>query len=280
PPVESGKAWYPASVKCILQNEKYVGDSLMQKYYTANHLEHDSTPNRNLMVEQYYKEDTHPALVGRDVYEDANRIMMMRNCKRGASQYPYYGRLVCPYCGKPMVKVNTRHGKIPGCWVCGGENKGELYGERTDCPVYWVKEPYLSNAVCAAIMSLKTETLETAYAMDVAWVQSRLASSPSLEFGHLKRLIEHITFDGWDTLQVMWIWGKETRAPYAVERASDYPEPYARVAEGKQSIGPFCVSDYQRREVEQAAALTKQQILKTRIIADHSHRFSCPPLVV
>ena len=53
PPIVTGKEWYPASVKCILRNEKYVGDSLMQKYYTADHLRHDSTPNRELVVEQY-----------------------------------------------------------------------------------------------------------------------------------------------------------------------------------------------------------------------------------
>ena len=68
PPIETSEEWYPNSVKCILQNEKYAGDSLMQKYYTANHLEHDSTPNKELLVEQYYKEGTHDALVSRDVY--------------------------------------------------------------------------------------------------------------------------------------------------------------------------------------------------------------------
>ena len=96
PPIETSDEWYPNSVKCILQNEKYVGDSLMQKYYTSSHLEHDSTPNKELLVEQYYKEGTHEALVSRDVYEDANRVMMMRDLKRGANQYPYYGKLICP----------------------------------------------------------------------------------------------------------------------------------------------------------------------------------------
>ena len=88
PPIVTGKEWYPASVKCILRNEKYVGDSLMQKYYTADHLRHDSTPNRELVVEQYYKEYTHPGIVPRDVYEDANRIIMMRDCKRGPVSIP------------------------------------------------------------------------------------------------------------------------------------------------------------------------------------------------
>lgn len=106
------------------------------------------------------KEDTHPAIVSREVYEDANRVLMMRDMKRGANQYPYYGRLLCPHCGKPMVKVKTGRGKNPSCWICGGDDKGELYSERTDCPVYWVKEPYLSNAVVEAMMSIDAKDLD------------------------------------------------------------------------------------------------------------------------
>lgn len=280
PPVESGKSWYPTSVKCILRNEKYVGDSLMQKYYTANHLEHDSTPNKDLVVEQYYKEGTHPAIVSRDVYEDANLVLMMRDCKRGASQYPYYGRLICPHCGKPMVKVKTGRGKIPNCWICGGEDKGELYGERTDCPVYWVKEPYLSNAVVDAIMSLVAEDLDEADAKNVTWVQKELRKWPSVEFGYLKRLAESITFDGWDTLKVKWVWGEESRVPYRVDRVSDYPDQTVTEVDGEQRIGPFRVNDHQLNEVIKAIEPIQQIILDTQIIPDNNQRFSCPPIVV
>ena len=270
PPIESGDGWYHNSVKCILKNEKYVGDSLMQKYYTSNHLEHDSTPNKDLVVEQYYKEGTHDALVDRDVYEDANRVMMMRDNKRGACQYPYYGKLICPHCGKPMVKVNIKHGKIPSCWICGGEDKGELYHERTDCPIYWVKEPYLSEAVLKAIEGLD----DTRY--DVRWVKKQIEKKPTVEFGYLRRLVEYITFDGWDTLKVKWLWGEETRIPYVVKRATDYPDP---TYEGGR-IGPFALGQKSMARVMQSNEEVKRIIGDTRIIADTTHRFSCPPFVV
>lgn len=205
-------------MKCILQNEKYAGDSLMQKYYTSNHLEHDSTPNKELLVEQYYKEGTHDALVSRDVYEDANRVMMMRDLKRGPDQYPYYGRLLCPYCGKPMVKVNTGHGRIPAGWICGGDCKGELYEERSGCPIYCVKDPYLSEAVINAIMSLDDER------EDARWVKEQIRKRPTVEFGYLKKLVKHITFDGWDILKIEWVWGEVTEVPFEVTRAADYPD--------------------------------------------------------
>ena len=270
PPIESSEMWYPTSVKCILQNEKYAGDSLMQKYYTSNHLEHDSTPNKELMVEQYYKEGTHEALVDRDVYEDANRIIMMRDCKRGSCQYPYYGKLICPHCGKPMVKVNIKHGKTPSCWVCGGEDNGELYHERTDCPVYWVKEPYLSEAIIKAIEGLDDERDE------VRWVKKQIEKKPTVEFGYLRRLVEYITFNGWDTLKVKWLWGEESLVPYVVKRATDYPDP---TIEGGR-IGPFILGQRGMEQVLESNDTVKQIIRETRIIADTTHRFSCPPFVV
>ena len=144
PPIETGKLWYPNSVKCILQNEKYAGNSLMQKYYTANYLEHDSTPNRNNAVKQYYKENTHPAIVSKETFDDANRIMQMHNCKRGINQYPFYGKLICPYCGKPMVKINTGQGKLPYSWVCQGEDRSDIYSERISCPFYQIKDQLLT----------------------------------------------------------------------------------------------------------------------------------------
>ena len=280
PPIESGKSWYPTSVKCIIRNEKYVGDSLMQKYYTANHLEHDSTPNKDLVVDQYYKENTHPAIVARDVYEDANLILMMRDMKRGGNTYPYYGRLLCPQCGKPMVKVKTGRGKNPSCWICGGDGEAGTYEERTKCPVYWVKEPYLSNVVIAAIMKLDAENLDEANRKNVEWVQEQLRSWPSVEFGYLKRLVDHITFDDWDTLKVVWVWGEESKVLYRVDRVSDYPDQTITDVDGHQRIGPFHVSGHRLENVINAGEATREVILNTRIIPDNSQRFSCPPFVV
>ena len=280
PPIESSGQWYPTSVKCIIRNEKYVGDSLMQKYYTANHLEHDSTPNTDLAVTQYYKEDTHPAIVSRDVYEDANGVLMMRDMKRGANLYPYYGRLLCPHCGKPMVKVKIGRGKNPSCWICGGDGEAGTYEERTKCPVYWVKEPYLSNAVIEAIQELDAADLDEGDAENVVWVQEQLIKKPSVEFGHLKRLVDHITFDGWDTLKIVWAWGDESKVPYTVDRVSDYPDHTVMEVDGEQRIGPYSISGYRLDNVKKAGETVRQIILGTQIIPDNSKRFSCPPIVV
>ena len=258
PPLASSRKWYSASVKCIIQNEKYIGDSLMQKYYTSNHLEHDSTPNKDLKVEQYYKENTHPSIIDRDVYMDANRIMMMRDLKRGPNIYPYYGRLICPYCSKPMVKINTGIGKLPSVWVCGGEDKGEYYKERTECPLYYIKEPYLSVSVIEAFKLIDIDTA-------------------SIEFGLLRKYVKYISFTAdFSNLIVVWYSGKETVVPYNVERISDFPVQTII----NNHIGPFKLTAYQRAVTEDKNRRIKEVIYNTRIIRDNSHRFPCPPLII
>lgn len=114
PPIESSGQWYPTSVKCIIRNEKYVGDSLMQKYYTANHLEHDSTPNTDLAVTQYYKEDTHPAIVSRDVYEIKTPTTFGERLSAPTA--------VSISCGRPERKRpgNIKNGYAKGIWHPAG----------------------------------------------------------------------------------------------------------------------------------------------------------------
>lgn len=272
PPIETGKKWYPTSIKCILQNEKYIGDSLMQKYYTSNHLEHDSTPNKDLVVEQYYKENTHPPIISRDTFIDANRIIMMRDLKRGANGYPYYGRLLCPFCNKPMVRVNTGRGKIPSSWICGGEGKGEHYIERTSCPLYFVKEPYLSNSVLLSIQTLENKPY-------VKQIQNELKKKPTIEYIHLKKLIHSITFKDWETLKVIWNWGEITTVPYIVHRLSDCPDQTIKTISGKDYIGPFPISPRLKNQLEKTNQLIKEKIMSIRIIDDTTHRFPCPPLI-
>ena len=114
----------------------------------------------------------------------------------------------------------------------------------------------------------------------MAWVQKQLEKKPSVEFGHLKRLVDHITFDGWDTLKVGWVWGDESKVPYTVDRVSDYPDHTVMEVDGEQRIGPYSISGYRLDNVKKAGETVRQIILGTQIIPDNSKRFSCPPIVV
>lgn len=66
--------WNRCSVMNVLTNERRCGDVLAQKTYTPNYLDHKVKPNRNNLP-QYYARDQHPAIVSRDDFMLANRIL-------------------------------------------------------------------------------------------------------------------------------------------------------------------------------------------------------------
>ena len=65
----SGKdKWYISTVRSILTNEKYRGDALIQKEYTADFL--DKTRRKNTgEIPQYYVEEHHDAIIPPDLFD-------------------------------------------------------------------------------------------------------------------------------------------------------------------------------------------------------------------
>jgi len=54
--------WRPEAIKKILQNEKYIGDALLQKTYTVDVLTKKRVKNNGIMP-QYYVENNHEAII-------------------------------------------------------------------------------------------------------------------------------------------------------------------------------------------------------------------------
>ena len=282
-PNHTGKKndWYQNTVGAMIRNEKYTGDCKMQKYYTVDHLNHESIRNRETVVPQFYAEDHHPAIVPRDIFDDANRVLMMKDCHRGTNMYPYYGRLICPHCKKPMVRIPLLSGKIPSAWVCGGSGDAGTYKERTDCKPYWIKEPFLTNSVCKAILGLKTTKLGEEDAQMVKQVQQEIIQRETIEFSDLKTLVESMTFPDWGTLEVTWTWGKKSRVGYSVERPSDYPQPVLRHEKGHWMVGPLVVPNQGVKSAEIAIQRSIESVEGARIIPETDRHVSdCPPIVL
>lgn len=68
--------WYPATVRSILQNEKYCGDALMQKTYTPNFKTHRSVPNTEL--NKYLKEEHHAAIIKKSDWKKVQELLTLR----------------------------------------------------------------------------------------------------------------------------------------------------------------------------------------------------------
>lgn len=72
----TGKAkWCPETLRKILQNEKYIGDALLQKTYTADFFNKKRVQN-NGIVPQSYVENSHPPIISRDLYMQVQEEMV------------------------------------------------------------------------------------------------------------------------------------------------------------------------------------------------------------
>ena len=75
---KTGKTkWAPNVIGKMLHNEKYKGCTLMQKTYSEDLLSGKRKKNRG-EIKQYYYEDTHPAIVSKELYE---KVQLQLNAK-------------------------------------------------------------------------------------------------------------------------------------------------------------------------------------------------------
>ena len=99
-PTPGGKdKWSPSTITSILQNEKYCGCALLQKCYVPDFLTHKSVPNDG-KLKQYFIEDSHPAIIRREVFELVQgEFEKRKNQKRMVRNSVFSGRLYCADCG-------------------------------------------------------------------------------------------------------------------------------------------------------------------------------------
>ena len=117
-PTSSGRGdWRPATVQKLMSNEKYVGDSLLRKTYTADTFPFVRNPN-NGDVEQYYIENTHPAIISRDDFDRVQRLMEARTYRQTAERniYPLTKKIICGQCGTTFVRKKSKNGFVT--WSC------------------------------------------------------------------------------------------------------------------------------------------------------------------
>ena len=94
------KKWQQSTIASILTNEKYKGDALLQKNYTADFLTKKRKKN-NGEIPQYYVEGHHPAIISPETFELAQAEMLKR--RRMDGRYSGVGifssKIKCGECG-------------------------------------------------------------------------------------------------------------------------------------------------------------------------------------
>ncbi|MGJ4850650.1 recombinase family protein [Bacillota bacterium Meth-B3] len=92
--------WIQGTVQSILTNEKYKGDALLQKCYTADFLTKRQVRNHG-EIPQYYVENNHEAIIPRHTYELVQQEIQRRKNVRGrySGVDIFASRIRCGECG-------------------------------------------------------------------------------------------------------------------------------------------------------------------------------------
>ena len=96
----SGKdRWYISTVRSILTNEKYRGDALIQKEYTADFL--DKTRRKNTgEIPQYYVEEHHEAIIPPNLFDFVqSEIKARENSGKHSGVSIFANKIKCGCCG-------------------------------------------------------------------------------------------------------------------------------------------------------------------------------------
>lgn len=149
-PKRDGKTnWSVSTIDYILKNEKYMGDALLQKKYSTDILPFRKIRNKG-EKDKYYVQNSHPAIITKEEFEQAQRINGARNNYMAASkpqQYPLTKKIVCGECGHTFKRRSAR-GKI--YWVCYIHNKS-----KDKCSIPQVPEPEIYQAFIRLYNKLK-----------------------------------------------------------------------------------------------------------------------------
>ena len=100
--------WHQSNIRQILNNEKYIGDALLQKTYTDDFLSKKRVVNDGIMS-KYYVENSHEPIISKDVFmrvkeeNDRRKNLKTSSGKRRmhSSKYALTSIVQCSHCREP-----------------------------------------------------------------------------------------------------------------------------------------------------------------------------------
>lgn len=157
--------WQSNVINQMLRNEKYMGDALLQKTYTAGFLSKKRVKNQGIDP-QYYIEDNHEAIIPRELFhraqeEKARRVAIYKPSaekksktekSKYSSKYSSLDIIVFGGCGQPYGRQTwSKYGQKSAVWRYDNRLKNGI----KNCKHYpTLKEQPLYEAIMTAINSV------------------------------------------------------------------------------------------------------------------------------
>lgn len=123
-PAKHSDYWRPNVIMKIIHNEKYAGDMLLQKTYRPDFRTKKGKDNHG-EVRQYYVENSHDAIVDKDIFNVAQSEAKRRKAQYSAKSTDqnksnlFTGKLRCGLCGSSYRKRTSNATCYPkATWIC------------------------------------------------------------------------------------------------------------------------------------------------------------------
>ena len=153
--------WYGSTVKSILQNEKYVGDAVLQKTVSEDLFDRQRVKNEG-QLPKYYVHDCHPAIIDRATFDAVQRGLKLRTKTDGSGEAHLLSGLVkCADCGSTMSKCSNGKRAYLRCKLYADSGKQKL------CTRHSVRLDQLIDLVSDRIRYY----VQTYYELDAADIQ-------------------------------------------------------------------------------------------------------------
>lgn len=163
--------WHMTAIDYILTNEKYMGDAVLEKFYTTNILPYRQKRNKGERT-MYYVENYCPAIISREVFESVQTLKAKKKGKQvERGEYLLTGIMRCPDCGR-LFRRQTINGKH--YWCCS-----RLASNGGNCKSRRIREDMAYDAFTSMVYKLKAnrENLLEELIKRLEYLQSRTSES-------------------------------------------------------------------------------------------------------
>ena len=141
--------WNYHGIKYILQNEKYSGDLLLQKYYTVDFLTKKVAPNYG-QLPQYFVENNHEPVIPKEIFLQVQAEMARRTKHWQDFKYVHKnalsGKVICGDCGLPYRQIGNT-------WRCDSKKNKDRHPD-VICNNESIRDETLRQAVVDAFNAL------------------------------------------------------------------------------------------------------------------------------
>ena len=201
-PNNNGKTeWSKSTLRGMLENERYVGDMLMQKTFRTDCISKKVKKNNGELA-KYLISNNHPAIIDRGTFKLVQMERARRMGKRKISdkattelgkysgKYALSELLICGECGSPYRRrtINS-HGKKLIYWRCLNRiEHGDKYCKKS----IGIQEEQLHRAICRGISSIAPEKEKVLEAVRTALEFSIGGNKNVIEANNIKENIEQL----------------------------------------------------------------------------------------